>query len=66
MAVAGFVCGLVGVFVAGVILGLLGIIFSAIALNRIGNNPDTKSGKGLAIVQYKNNNQITRLIFHRL
>jgi Domain of unknown function (DUF4190) len=49
MAVAGFVCGLVGIFVAGVVLGLLGIIFSAISLNRIKNNPDTKSGKGLAI-----------------
>ena len=49
LAVAGFICGLVSIFVAGIILGILGIIFSAIALGRISNNPDTRSGKGLAI-----------------
>ena len=49
LAVAGFICGLVSVFVAGIILGILGIIFSAIALGRIKNNPDTRSGRGLAI-----------------
>lgn len=47
LAIAGFVCSLVGLFVAGVLLGILGIIFSAIALSRISKTG--KKGKGLAI-----------------
>ena len=39
MAVAGFILGLLSLFVAGIILGILAIIFSAIALNKISMNP---------------------------
>ena len=34
MAIAGFVCGVVGLFVAGIILGILAIIFGAIGMRR--------------------------------
>ena len=47
MAVAGFVCSLVGLFIAGLLLGALGVIFSAIALGKIKRTG--KRGKGLAI-----------------
>lgn len=47
LAVAGFICSLVGIFIAGIILGILGIIFSIIALNRL--KTTGKRGKGLAI-----------------
>ncbi len=47
-AIAGFVCGLLSVFIAGIILGILGIVFSARALSRIGADK-TRKGKGLAI-----------------
>ncbi|MES2779193.1 MAG: DUF4190 domain-containing protein [Bacteroidota bacterium] len=50
MAVAGFVCALVGFFIAGVILGILGIVFSIIALNRMGTSG--KKGRGLAIAGF--------------
>jgi len=49
MAIAGFVTGLVSIFIFGIILGILGIVFSSLALKRIKREPDTRSGKGLAI-----------------
>jgi hypothetical protein len=42
MAIAGFVCSLVGLFFFGIILGALGIIFSSIGLAKY-----SKTGKGL-------------------
>lgn len=44
-AIAGFILGLLGIFVAGLILGTLGIIFSAIALSK----DSSEYKKGLAI-----------------
>ncbi|WP_282779875.1 DUF4190 domain-containing protein [Phaeodactylibacter xiamenensis] len=49
LAIAGFVTGLVGIFILGIILGTLGIVFSAIALSRIKKEPEVRTGKGLAI-----------------
>lgn len=49
MAIAGFVTGLVSLFLFGFILGVLGVIFSAIALKRIKREPESRKGKGLAI-----------------
>ena len=49
LAIAGFVTGLVSIFIFGLILGILGIVFSGIALRRIQKNPETRKGKGLAI-----------------
>ena len=48
LAIAGFVLGLLSIFIAGIILGLLGVIFSMTALNKIKRNPNM-GGKGLAI-----------------
>jgi hypothetical protein len=48
MAIAGFVCGIVGLIVAGIILGVLAIVFSIISLGHINKDPN-KKGKGLAI-----------------
>lgn len=49
LAIAGFVTGLVGIFIFGIILGILGIVFSAIALSRIRKEPEVRTGRGLAI-----------------
>lgn len=49
MAIAGFVTGLVSLFIFGIVLGILGIIFSSIALSRIRKEPTKRKGKGLAI-----------------
>lgn len=49
LAIAGFVTGLVGLFVFGIILGALGVVFSSIALKRIKREPENRSGRGLAI-----------------
>jgi hypothetical protein len=49
LGVAGFVSGIVGLFVAGVILGTAAIIFGSISLRNINRNPGRYKGKGLAI-----------------
>jgi hypothetical protein len=49
MAIAGFVCSMVGLILFGIILGLLAIILSAIGLHRINQDPINWDGKGLAI-----------------
>lgn len=49
LAIAGFVTGIVGLFVFGIILGALAVVFSAIALKRIKREPEKRSGRGLAI-----------------
>ena len=49
MAIAGFVCSLVGLFLFGFILGVLAIIFSAIGLGKINKEPSKWKGRGLAI-----------------
>ncbi|HEX2902209.1 MAG TPA: DUF4190 domain-containing protein [Jatrophihabitans sp.] len=45
-AIAGLVCGIVGIFVANIILGPLAIIFGGIGLSRANRGG---SGKGMAI-----------------
>ena len=47
MAVAGFICSLIGIFVAGLPLGILGVVFSAIGLNR--SKREGRPLRGLAI-----------------
>lgn len=49
MAIAGFVCSLVGLFLFGFITGVLAIIFSAIGLGKIKKDPSKWEGKGMAI-----------------
>jgi hypothetical protein len=49
MALAGFICSLVGLFIFGVVLGVLGVIFSAIGLGKISKDPSKWKGKGMAI-----------------
>ena len=49
LAIAGFVCGVVGIFFAGIILGILAIVFGGVSLARIKQKPDTRKGKGFAI-----------------
>lgn len=49
MAIAGFVCSLVGLFLFGIVLGLLGIIFGAIGLGKISKDSSRWKGKGMAI-----------------
>lgn len=49
MAVAGFVTGLVSLFIFGIILGILAIVFSSIALKRIKREPEALTGRGLAV-----------------
>jgi hypothetical protein len=48
MAVTGFVTSIIGFFLFGFVFGLLAVIFSGIGLNKINNDPDRWSGKGLA------------------
>ncbi len=48
LGIAGFVCGVVGIFTFG-LLSILAIVFSAIALGRINRDPERIRGKGLAI-----------------
>lgn len=49
LAIAGFITGLVSLFVVGILLGTLGIIFSSIALSRIKKQPEVRKGRGFAI-----------------
>ena len=49
MALAGFICSLVGLFIFGIVLGLLGVIFSAIGLAKISKDSSKWKGKGMAI-----------------
>ena len=49
LAIAGFVTGIVGLFVAGVILGTIAVVLGSIALKKIRKSPEIHSGKGLAI-----------------
>jgi hypothetical protein len=48
-AVAGFVVGLVALFIIPVGLGILAVVFGAIGLSQIKKNPNKFKGKGLAI-----------------
>jgi hypothetical protein len=52
LAVAGFVCSIVGLFVAGILLGSLGVIFSLVAMKRIKKAEGTRRGGGLAIAGF--------------
>ncbi len=47
--IAGFVIGLVSLFIAGIPLGILAIVFSAISLGRIQKSKGSLNGKGFAI-----------------
>ena len=53
-AILGFIAGLASIFIFGIIirilLGILGIVFGGIALSNIKKAPETKRGKGLAIL----------------
>jgi len=49
LAIAGFVSGLVGLFVASIPLGALAVVFGAISLSKIKKNPQRFKGRGLAI-----------------
>jgi len=48
-AIVGFICSILGFLVAGLIMGICAIIFGTIALNKIKQDPDKYSGRGLAI-----------------
>lgn len=48
-AIAGFVLGVVSIFIAGIPLGILAIVFSAISLGRIKKSEGSLKGKGFAI-----------------
>ncbi len=50
LAIAGFICSLVGIFIAGIPLGLLGVIFGAVSIGKINNNPEAWGGRGFAIL----------------
>ncbi len=50
-AIAGFVIGLLSLFIAGIIFGLMATIFSVLALDRIRRNPNL-GGRGLAIAGF--------------
>jgi len=49
LGLAGFISGLVGLFILGILFGLIAIIFGAISLGKINKNPDKFKGKGFAI-----------------
>jgi len=48
-AIAGFICGIVSIFIFGIIFSIAGAVFSAIALTAISQNPGKYRGQGLAI-----------------
>ncbi len=48
IAIGGFVCSIIGLFVAGIILGIVAISLGAAALNHMKTFPEEK-GRGLAI-----------------
>jgi hypothetical protein len=48
-AIAGFVLGLLSLFIAGIPLGILAIVFSAISMGRIDKSQGSLNGKGFAI-----------------
>jgi hypothetical protein len=49
LALSGFICSLVGLFLFGFILGVLALIFSAIGLGKINKDTSKWKGKGMAI-----------------
>lgn len=49
LAVAGFICGLVGFFIFGVMLGPLAVVLGVVALSQIRKSGDSHGGKGFAI-----------------
>jgi len=49
MAVAGFVCGLLGLMCCGPVASILGLVFSIIGLMEINRNPTQLTGKSMAI-----------------
>jgi hypothetical protein len=49
MAIAGLVCGILGLFCCGPLFSTLGLVFSAIALSKINQDPLRHSGKGVAL-----------------
>jgi hypothetical protein len=49
LGIAGFISGLVGLFIAGIPLGAIGVVFGAISLSKIKKQPQRFKGKGFAI-----------------
>lgn len=49
LGLAGFISGLVGLFIAGIPLGTIGVVFGAISLTKIKKQPQRFKGKGFAI-----------------
>jgi hypothetical protein len=48
MAIAGLICGILGLLCCGPIFATLGLIFSCVGISQINRNPQQYSGKGLA------------------
>jgi hypothetical protein len=49
LGLAGFISGLVGLFIASIPLGIIAVIFGSISLSKIKRNPQRYKGKGFAI-----------------
>jgi hypothetical protein len=49
LGLAGFIAGILGLFVAGIILGSVGVIFGGISFAKISREPGRYKGKGLSI-----------------
>lgn len=49
LGIAGFLSGLVGLFIASIPLGIIAIVFGGISLSKIKRNPRVYRGRGLAI-----------------
>jgi hypothetical protein len=49
LGLAGFISGLVGLFIASIPLGLIAVIFGGISLSKIKNQPQRFKGRGFAI-----------------
>lgn len=49
LGIAGFLSGLVGLFIASIPLGIIAIVFGGISLSKIKRNPRMYRGRGLAI-----------------
>jgi hypothetical protein len=49
LGLAGFISGLVGLFIASIPLGIIAVVFGSISLSKIKRNPQRYKGKGFAI-----------------
>jgi hypothetical protein len=49
LGLAGFISGLVGLFIASIPLGIIAVVFGSISLSKIKKNPQRYKGRGFAI-----------------